>query len=515
MSVIQERSFVEAARREKLHALIERGVTPYAYRFERTHTTAQALEAFQPEETESRVRVAGRIVSLRGHGKTVFMHLGDQAGRIQLYFKRDDVGPDRYELLKLLDHGDFLGVSGRLFRTRTGEITIRVSEFELLAKALRPLPVGKEDAEGQQHGALADVETRYRERYADLAVHADVRAVFLLRAGVIRYMREFFDGRGFIEVETPVLQPLYGGAAARPFTTYHNALDAPLYLRIADELYLKRCIVGGLERVYEIGHDFRNEGVDRFHNPEFTMLEFYQAYADYTDMMATLEELLSGLMEHLYGGVTIERFGKTFDFSTPWPRRSFVDLVRKHAGIAISDADDDLLRDRLRNQGSENEVDGMPRGKLLDGLFKAFVEPHLVQPTIVQDYPIEISPLAKPKRGNPELTERFELFVDGGELANAFSELNDPDDQRGRFEAQVAARAAGDEEAHELDEDYVRALEYGMPPTGGLGLGIDRLIMLLAEQRSIRDVILFPTLKRIGVQSTKRDEDELLEGAKE
>jgi lysyl-tRNA synthetase class 2 len=515
MSMIQERSFVEAARREKLQTLIERGTPPYAYRFERTHTTAQALEAFRGEETETRVRVAGRILSLRGHGKTVFMHLADQVGRIQLYFKRDDLGPERYDLLKLFDHGDFLGVGGTLFRTRTGEITIRVSEFELLAKALRPLPAGKEDAEGQQHGSLADVEMRYRERYADLAVHPDVRSVFILRARVIRYMRDFFDRRDFIEVETPVLQPIYGGAAAKPFTTYHNALDAPLYLRIADELYLKRCIVGGLERVYEIGHDFRNEGVDRYHNPEFTMLEFYQAYVDYTDIMVTLEELLSGLIEHLYDTATIDRFGKTFDFSPPWPRQSFVDLVGRHAGVSLAEASDEALRERLRNHSSEHDVDNMPRGKLIDELFKEFVEPHLIQPTIVQDYPIEISPLAKPKRGDPQLTERFELFVDGGELANAFSELNDPDDQRGRFEAQVAARAAGDDEAHELDEDYVRALEYGMPPTGGLGLGIDRLVMLLAEQRSIRDVILFPTLRRTGAPPTSHEEEELFEEATE
>ncbi len=497
-------SFVEAARREKLKALRERGIAPFAYRYQRTHTAAQALAAFAPDH-ETPVRVAGRVVSLRGHGKTTFAHLADPTGRIQLYFKRDDLGEAGYELVKLLDLGDIVGLSGDLFRTKTGETTIRAREVALLAKALRPLPLGKEDEAGDRHGTLTDPETRYRQRYADLAVHPATREVFAVRARVIAYLRRFLDGRGYIEVETPALQPLYGGALARPFVTRHNALDAQLYLRIATELYLKRCIVGGMEKVYEIGKDFRNEGIDRLHNPEFTMLECYEAYIDYTDVMRLLEEMLSGLVRELYGSTAIERFGQTFDFTPPWPRRAYRALVKEHAGVDLSTATDDELRKLVMAGWVTRKLEGdavepgtpqaLPRTKLIDEVFKHFVEHTLEQPTFVVDYPVEISPLAKPKRGDPTLAERFELFAQGRELANAFSELNDPDEQRARFEAQLAARAAGDQEAHQLDQDYIRALEYGMPPTGGLGLGIDRLVMLLAEQPSIRDVILFPLLR--------------------
>ena len=494
MTVIEERSYIEAARREKLAALIERGIAPFGYRFERSHSAQEALEAYEEDGVEVSVSTAGRIISMRPHGKATFVHIGDRSGKIQLYFRRDVLGDDGYELLKLFDLSDFIGVRGSLFRTRTQEVTIKVEEFQLLTKALRPLPFGKEDAEGEQHGGLTDPEMRYRQRYVDLAVHADVREVFILRAQVVSLIRQFFDGRGFIEVETPILQPIYGGAAASPFVTNHRALDTRLYLRIADELYLKRCIVGGLDRVYEIGHDFRNEGIDRLHFPEFTMLEFYQAYADYNDMMDVLEELVSGIVEQVCGSLRIERFGKTFDFTRPWRRAGFVDLVRQHSGVDLATAEDGELRNRLRDRGEE-AVDEWPRTKLIDEMFKTFVEPSLVQPTIVQDHPIEISPLAKPKRGNPRLAERFELLVNGHELANAFSELNDPDDQRRRFEEQAAAREAGDDEAYQIDEDFIRALEYGMPPTGGLGLGIDRLIMLLANRESIRDVILFPTMR--------------------
>jgi lysyl-tRNA synthetase class 2 len=497
-------SFVEAARREKLKELRARGVVPFAYRYERTHTAAEALAAFRPER-EAEVRVAGRLVALRGHGKTMFAHLEDPTGRLQLYFRRDDLGEAVYDLLRLLDLGDLVGVAGGVFRTKTGEITIRARELTLLAKALHPLPLGKEVEGGERHGALSNPELRARQRYADLAVHPAARAVFQLRARVIAYLRRYLDARGFVEVETPVLQPLYGGALARPFVTHHNALDARLYLRIATELYLKRCIVGGLERVYEIGKDFRNEGIDRLHNPEFTMLEFYQAYADYTDIMTSLEDMVSGLVTEVCGSPAIERFGKTFDFTPPWPRRAYRDLVQRHAGLDLASATDDALRERLLAGWGTDQLHGdttkresptsMPRTTLVDEVFKTFVEPELEQPTLVVDYPVEISPLAKPKRGDPSLAERLELFVQGRELANAFSELNDPDEQRARFEAQVAARAAGDQEAHQLDADYVRALEYGMPPTGGLGLGIDRLVMLLAEQPAIRDVILFPLLR--------------------
>jgi lysyl-tRNA synthetase class 2 len=397
-------------------------------------------------------------------------------------------------LLKLFDLGDVLGLEGVMFTTKTGEVTVRVVKLALLAKAVRPLPFGKEDSDGVQHAGLADTETRYRERYADLAVNPTTRETFRTRAQVITHLRSFLDRRGYIEVETPVMQPIYGGALARPFATHYHALDAQFYLRIATELYLKRCIVGGLDRVYEIGKDFRNEGIDREHNPEFTMLEFYQAYADYSDIMSLVEEMLHGLVIELYGDSTIERFGIELDFKPPWPRLEYTSLVREHAGVDLTTAEDAVLRATLANRDIDN-LDDIPRTKLIDELFKHFVEPQLVQPSFVVDYPIDISPLAKPKRGDPSLAERFELFIQGRELANAFSELNDPDDQRARFETQATARAAGDEEAHQIDEDYVRALEYGMPPTGGCGIGIDRLMMLLTESPSIRDVILFPMLR--------------------
>jgi lysyl-tRNA synthetase class 2 len=479
------------ARRDALEALRARGVEPYAYRYERSHSAAQALAAFDPE-TEAAAGLAGRLVALRGHGKTTFAHLEDATGRIQLYFRRDELA-DAYEVVQLLHLGDFLGVEGVVFQTRTGEITVRVRSLTILAKAMRDLPLGKADADGERHGDLVDAETRYRQRYADLAVHADVRDVFRVRARAVTFLRSFLDARGFLEVETPVLQPIYGGAMARPFVTHHHALDRPLYLRIATELYLKRCVVGGLERVYEIGKDFRNEGIDRLHNPEFTMLELYQAYADYEDMMALTEEMVEGVVREVCGDPRVTRFGETIDFTRPWRRARYLDLVREHAGIDLADADDRALRAAVAKHGVDPE--GMSRPKLVDEVFKHFVEPALVTPTFVVDYPIELSPLAKPKRGNPALAERFEFFALGRELANAFSELNDPDDQRRRLEMQSAARAGGDEEAQVMDEDYVRALEYGMPPTGGVGLGIDRLVMLLADRPSIRDVILFPLLR--------------------
>jgi lysyl-tRNA synthetase class 2 len=492
------RSFVEEARREKLAAIRELGVEPFAYGYDRSHTARAAIEAYgaagDAPDTEVRVRVAGRIVARRGHGKTTFGHLADASGRVQVYLRKDQLGDQAYELVKLLDLGDHIGVAGHMFQTKTGEVTVHAREVTLLAKALRPPPIGKEDAEGEQHGRLSDTEQRYRQRYADLLAWPEGRETFLLRARVIAYLRRFLDERGYLEVETPVLQPIYGGALARPFTTDYNVLDARFYLRIATELYLKRCIVGGIERVYEIGKDFRNEGVDRLHNPEFTMLEFYEAYADYENIMDLVEEMVHGLVVELCASPVLERFGTTFDFTRPWPQVPYLELVRQHAGVDLERTDDDALRDLLRKRDVP-DLDPMPRGKLMDEVFKEYAEPQLEQPTFVVDFPLELSPLAKPKRGNPILAERFELFVQGRELANAFSELNDPDDQRARFEAQASARAAGDEDAHQPDEDYVRALEYGMPPTGGCGLGIDRLVMLLAEESSIRDVILFPMLR--------------------
>ncbi len=504
MSVEVERTYVEEARREKLAALAEMGVNPFAYAFERTHTSAEALAEFHEDRPEDgpTVVVAGRLVSYRGKGKTGFGHLEDVAGRIQIYFRQGDLG-DQYELVKLLDLDDHIGVRGEVFRTRTGEVSVHAREVTLLAKSLRPLPRGKtqesDTGETVTYGGLQDPETRYRQRYADLAVHPDVREVFRVRARAVAFMRRFLDDRDFLEVETPILQPLYGGAAARPFVTHHNALDMSLYLRVADELYLKRLLVGGFERVYEIGHDFRNEGMDRTHNPEFTMLEFYQAYADYNDLMTTIEEMVSGVVEECCGSTTIEYQGTPIDFTPPWPRLTFFDAVSAAAGIDVRNASDQDLRNLLaRTNDAPEDLDTMAGGRLLDEVFKTFLERTLIQPTFVIDYPMFLSPLAKVHRHDDQLVERFELFVNGKELANAFSELNDPDDQRRRFEQQDAERASGDEEAHTYDEDYVRALEYGMPPAGGLGLGVDRLVMLLTDKASIRDVILFPAMRPEG-----------------
>ena len=489
-------NFVERARREKLAAIEAQGVTPFAYSFERTHTAAEAL-ALAPAGSDegASVRVAGRLVAWRGHGKTIFAHLADLSGRIQLYFRRDHMGEAAFALLEQLDIGDLVGVAGPVFRTRTGEITVKADEVTLLAKSLRPLPLGKEEVvDGQtvRHGALEDSEQRSRQRYADLAVHPEARALFVARSRLVSAIRTYLDGLGYLEVETPVLQPLYGGAAAKPFTTTHNALDMQLYLRIADELYLKRLIVGGMERVYEIGHDFRNEGIDRTHNPEFTMLEFYEAYADYTTMMSRVEALLLRAAEAVRS--VPEVAPRVPELKPPFPRISWADSLNRALGADAMAMGDAELREAARRIGVER-VESLSRPKVLDEMFQALVESKIDSPTFVIDYPVELSPLAKPKRGNPAMTERFELFARGKELANAFSELNDPIDQRARFEAQARLRAAGDEEASGVDEDYLRAMEYGMPPTGGVGIGIDRLVMYLTETANIRDVILFPTLR--------------------
>ena len=510
---MDERTYVETSRRDKRAALEALGVPAFAYRFERSHTARDALALYRDEQGEDGppVVIAGRIESLRHQGKTAFAHLEDGTGRIQVYFRRDRLGP-AWELVELLDLDDHVGVRGRLFRTRKGEVTVRAegptpegslhgpeAPVVMLAKSLRPLPRGKTRIEGEEttvYGGLQDPEVRYRQRYADLAVHPEVRDVFRLRARAIAWMRRYLDDRGFLEVETPVLQPLYGGAAARPFVTHHNALDMPLYLRIADELYLKRLLVGGLERVYEIGHDFRNEGMDRTHNPEFTMLEAYQAYADYGDMVELVEGLVGGLVEHILGTRRIERYGTTLDFTPPFRRVTFIEGIRERAGLDLRTASDEEMRRVLLRRGEPAEaVEPLTGGRLQDEVFRVFLEPELVQPTFVLDYPKPLSPLAKEHRSDPALTERFELFIGGKELANAFSELNDPDDQRRRFEDQVRQRAAGDQEAHTFDADYIRALEYGMPPAGGVGIGIDRLLMIVADQPSIRDVILFPAMR--------------------
>jgi lysyl-tRNA synthetase class 2 len=501
---------VVADRVAKLERLRERGVEPYAYRYEPSHAAAEALARYAgwdaargdsaAEGPEEAIRVAGRLVSKRVMGKSTFAHLADRTGRLQLYFRVNDLG-DAYELLDLTDLGDWIGAEGTLFRTRSGEVTLRVRAFQLLAKSLRPLPLGKEETDPETgekivHSGFTDQQARYRQRYADLAVNPEVREVFVLRAKVVAALRRFLDERGFVEVETPVLQPVYGGAAARPFVTQHNALGMQLYLRIADELYLKRLIVGGMERVYEIAKDFRNEGIDRFHNPEFTMLEFYAAYFDYEAVMELTQQMLAHVAREALGGRPVTVRGEAVDFERPFRRLTMYESLRAVGGIDVEALGDEEMRERVHHLGVPRaEVATMGRGKLIDELFGELVEPKLIQPTFITDYPREMSPLAKPKRGNPELTERFELIVAGKELCNAYSELNDPIDQRERFEAQMRLRAAGDEEAQQPDEDFLRALEYGMPPTGGFGMGIDRLCMVLSGQPSIRDVILFPTLR--------------------
>jgi lysyl-tRNA synthetase class 2 len=499
--VSEERDFVQEARRAKLPTLRHLGVRPFAYRFARTHTASEASALYQDQMGENgpEVAVAGRIASWRPKGKVTFGHLEDATGRLQLYLRKDALA-NQYDLVELLDLDDVIGARGHLFRTQMGEVSVRVEQVELLAKSLRPLPRGKQlvtqAGTTKTFGGLADPELRYRQRYADLAVHPEVREIFRLRARATSFIRSFLDRRGYLEVETPVLQPLYGGASARPFVTHHNALDMPLYLRIADELYLKRLIVGGLERVYEIGHDFRNEGMDRAHNPEFTMLEWYRAYADYGDMMQETEELLAETLQACLGSTRVSRDGEPLDFTPPFPRIPFLDAVVRWSGLDLRTAAERDLRSALLRTGEgPEEVESLAGGRLVDQVFKAFVEPRLEQPTFVIDYPKALSPLAKEHRSDPGLTERFELFVQGRELANGFSELNDPDDQRERFLDQARQRAAGDEEAQLHDADYIRALEYGLPPTGGVGLGIDRLVMVLTRQPSIRDVILFPLMR--------------------
>jgi lysyl-tRNA synthetase class 2 len=503
MTETGEAQHVIRARREKLQRLRELGIEPYAYGFDPTCTAEEAVRRFgEAGEKEGAVncRLAGRVRSYRPHGKSTFAHLEDRSGRIQLYFRRDDLGDRGYELVRLLDLGDWIGVEGEIFRTRTGEVTVRVRAVELLAKTVRPLPYGKEETgptgERIVHSGFADVESRYRQRYADLAVHPDVRAVFATRTQVLQALARFLDERGFLHVETPILQPMYGGAMAQPFTTYHRALDTTLYLRISDELYLKRLIVGGLERVYEIGKVFRNEGIDRTHNPEFTMLELYQAYADYQDMMELTEALLHHVTVSVTGSSRVTYQGEPLDFEPPWPRIGWYEALERYGSLDASRLEGEGLREAALEAGVEDAGE-KGRAALLDGLFKALVEERLTGPIIVYDYPVELSPLAKRKRGGgPGVVERFEVYVAGREIANAFSELNDPFEQRERFEAQMRMRMEeGWEEAHQVDEDYLTALEYGMPPTGGMGLGVDRFVMILTDRASIREVILFPTLR--------------------
>jgi lysyl-tRNA synthetase class 2 len=488
-------------RYQKLAALRRRGVDPFGSRFPVTHWArplAERLVGAGEEELKGfgPVSVAGRLVALRHHGKTCFAHLMDYTGRIQLYARADGLGDD-YAPFTQLDVGDFIGVTGGMFRTRTDELTVAVTSFVFLAKSLRPLPE-------KWHG-LRDVETRYRQRYVDLIVNAQAREVFRLRSRLVTALREFLDARGFVEVETPMMQPIPGGAVARPFVTHHNALDMDLYLRIAPELYLKRLVVGGFDRVYEINRSFRNEGVSTQHNPEFTMLEFYQAYADYTDLMALTEAMISQLAQSLLGTLTLPWGERSISLTPPWPRVPFFTALSEALGIEVTpETGTAALAAAAGARGIAR--DGDDRIGLWKDVFEALVEPALVQPTFIIDFPVELSPLSKRKRGDPRLVDRFELYVSGRELANAYTELNDPDEQRERFEAQAAERARGDEEAHWLDEDYVRALTYGMPPTAGEGIGIDRLVMFFANQPSIRDVILFPHLRHEAGRPADEDE---------
>jgi lysyl-tRNA synthetase class 2 len=473
-------------REEKLAQWRALGVEPYAYRYEPTHRAAEILawDGAVTQEPGQRVRVAGRIMALRGHGKAGFAHLLDGSGRIQLYLRADAMG-EQFRRYELLDVGDWVGAEGCVFRTRTGEITVKVEAVELLAKSMRPLPE-------KWHG-LRDPQTRFRQRYADLFMNLDVREVFRRRARLVSAIRAWLDARGYLEVETPVLQPLYGGAFARPFVTEHNTLGMQLYLRISDELYLKRLIVGGLERVYEFSRDFRNEGMDRSHNPEFTLLEYYQAFADVHDMMTVTEALVGEAVRAATGGLVVEWQGKRLDFTPPWPRLSMLDEVGRVTGEDVSALDPAQLG-RLAAAGGIATRPGTGAGGLLDALFSERVQPGLEQPCFVVDFPVETSPLARASRVRPGVVERFEVYVAGMELANAFSEQNDPAAQRAAFEAQATRRAEGDDEAQVMDHDYVRALEYGMPPTGGVGIGVDRLAMLVTDSRTIRDVILFPQL---------------------
>jgi lysyl-tRNA synthetase class 2 len=496
---------LEKIRLAKLERLRAAGQEPYPTRAERTHTSAQALADYArrpPADThaaQGAYTVAGRIKAIRVMGKSAFVHLEDGAGRLQLYFRTNDLGEERYKLFTdAFDLGDFVQASGGLFTTKTGEVTLWVKDFRMLAKAVSPLPAAKEEiVDGQKrvYSAFDNPEARYRERYADLAVNAEVREVFRVRARICSALRQFLDGQGFLEVETPILQPLYGGAAARPFVTHHNQLHQDLYLRISFELYLKRLLVGGLERVYEIGRDFRNEGVSFKHNPEFTQLEFYWAYADYEQVMRLTEAMIAFVADEVLGTRTITYQGKTINLDPGWPRLPLAEGIAEFTGIDIAahPGAEGLLR-AMEAKGIHADPHAT-RGKLVEKLLGDFVEPHLIQPTFVVDYPRDISPLAKARPGDPSVVERFEGYIAGFELCNAFTELNDPLDQEQRFIEMGRDYAADSEDTHPLDEDYLRAMRYGMPPNGGFGMGVDRLTMLLTDKATIREVILFPHLR--------------------
>lgn len=489
--MMEEINVLIEQRLNKLKELRASGIDPYGGPYEVTHSASDIHRLFGDkdnnffEQAPQEVSIAGRIIMLRDFGKACFVHLQDSSGRIQAYFRKDILG-EKFHVFKKIDIGDIVGLRGRLFRTKTNELTVEVRDFVLLAKSLRPLPE-------KWHG-LRDVELRYRQRYVDLIVNPHVKEVFQKRSTIIKAIRDFLEREGFIEVETPMMHPIPGGAAAKPFKTHHIALGMDLYLRIAPELYLKRLLVGGYERVYELNKNFRNEGISTKHNPEFTMLEFYIAYKDYTFLMDFTERLITEVAQRVCGGLKIPYGEHEIDLTPPWKRLSWTQALLEKGVPEEVLKDESVARNWAKTKGIELK-EGLSHGKILDEIFKEFVEPELIQPTFIIDYPVELSPLAKRKKDQPEFVERFELFIVGREIANAFSELNDPIDQKERFLKQVEAKLKGDEEAHAMDEDFIRALEYGMPPAAGEGIGIDRLVMLLTNSQSIRDVILFPQLK--------------------
>ncbi len=483
---VQDISEVRKVRQAKLAELVAAGKDPFEITtYDRT-ATAGAIRADYDAYADKDVSVAGRLMSKRVMGKASFGHIADSDGELQLYFSRDDMGVEAYQEFKKLDVGDIIGVKGKVFRTKTGEITVHVAEYTLLVKSLLPLP--------EKYHGLKDPELRYRQRYVDLIANPGVKEIFIKRSKIVSAIREYLDGEGFYEVETPVLNTLAGGANARPFITHHNTLDVNMYLRIATELYLKRCIVGGFEKVYEVGRIFRNEGMDPKHNPEFTTVEVYQAYTDYNGMMDLTENLIRHCAMKACGTLDITYQGEKISFEGPWERLTMSDAVKRYTGLDFDKEDLAELIKKANGMGLELSAD-TTWGNALYQVFDNFVEEKLTGPVFVTDYPVEVSPLAKKKKSDPRLTERFELFIACREMANAFSELNDPLDQRERFAAQMAAKAKGDEEAQPYDEDFVNALEYGMPPTGGMGLGVDRLVMLLTDSYTIREVLLFPTMK--------------------
>lgn len=482
----QELNELLQIRRNKLDQFRQEGIDPFGGKFNRTHKAAEIIENFESLEN-IKVVIAGRIMAKRNMGKATFAHIQDVSGRIQVYVRVNEVGQDAYDVFTRFDIGDIIGVAGKVFKTQKGEISVWAEEITLLSKSLRPLPE-------KWHG-LKDVELRYRQRYVDLIVNPEVKDVFITRSRIIRAIRNYLDKLGFLEVETPMMHPIPGGAAARPFITHHNTLDMDLYLRIAPELYLKRLLVGGLEQVYEINRNFRNEGISTKHNPEFTMLELYKAYADYNDIMELTENLIATVAQEVLGTMVIEYEGEKIDLTPPWTRIPMLEAIKKETGLDFTQIKSDAEAIDAARKIGLNVEDGTARGTIINEVFEEYVEPKLIQPTFITDYPLEISPLAKKKKDQPEYTDRFEAFIYGREMANAFSELNDPIDQEQRFRKQVEQRAKGDDEAHRMDEDYINALEYGMPPAGGLGIGIDRLVMLLTNSSSIRDVLLFPQMK--------------------